>query len=84
MGQDPLLLNLLKSFLRERPRALKPFLAWDLSFVLFSLVKQPFEPVSEIPLKLLAWKTVVLTLLASGGRRGELHAIAYLTFDARS
>ena len=77
VGQDPLLLNLLKSFLRERPGALQPFPAWDLSFVLFSLVKHPFEPISEIPLQLLTWKTVFLTLLASGARRGELHAIAY-------
>ena len=53
--------------------------AWDLSFVLFSLVKPPFEPVSEIPLKLLTLKTVFLTLLASGATRGERHAIAYST-----
>ena len=77
IGQDPLLLNLLKSFLRERPRALQPFPAWDLSFVLYSLVKPPFEPVSEIPLKLLTLKTVFLILLASGTRQGEIHAIAY-------
>ena len=76
VGQDPLLLNRLKSFLRERPRALQPFLAWDLSFVLFSLVKQPYELISEIPLKLLTLKTIFLTLLASGARRGEIHVIA--------
>ena len=39
VGQGPLLHNLLKSFLRERPRVLQPFPAWDLSFVLFSLVR---------------------------------------------
>ena len=57
--------NLLKSFLRQKPRAPQPFPAWDLSFVLFSLVKEPFEPVSEISLKLLTFKTVFLTLLAA-------------------
>ena len=40
--------------------------------------QQPFEPMSEIPLKLLMLKTVFLTLLASGARRGEIHALAYL------
>ena len=56
---DPFLLNLLKSFLRERPRALQSFHTWDLSFVLFFLVKHPFEPTSEIPLKLLTLKNSV-------------------------
>ena len=41
VGQYPLLLNLLKSFLRERSWALQPFPAGDLSFVLFSLVNPP-------------------------------------------
>ena len=63
-------------FLRERPGTL---LAWDFSFVLFSLVKHPFEPISETPLKLLTLKTVFLTLLVSGSRRREIHAKAYST-----
>ena len=33
----------------------------------------------DIPLHLLTLKTVFLTLLASGARRGEIHAIAYST-----
>ena len=76
-GQDPFLHNLLKSFLRERPLALQPFPAWDLSVVLFSLVKDPFEPLSEISLKLLTFKTVFLTPLAAGCRQGETHAVNY-------
>ena len=78
VGQDPLLHNLLKSFLKERQRALQQFPAWDLSFV-FSLVKELFEPLSEISLKLLTFKTVFLTLLAAGCRRGEILAINYST-----
>ena len=81
VGQDPLLHNLLKSFLRERLRALQPFPAWDLPFVLFSLVKEPFEPLSKISLKLLTFKTVFLSLLAAGCRRGEIHAINYSTVN---
>ena len=53
VGQDTLWLNLIKSFLRERPGALQPFPAWEFSFVLFSLIKQPFKPISGIP----PWET---------------------------
>ena len=80
LGQDPFLSNLLKSFKRERPRSIHEFPSWDLSLVLFSLIKEPFEPLAEAPLKLVTFKTVFLTLLASGCRRGELHAISYEKF----
>ena len=59
--QDPLPLNLPKSFLRETLGALQSFPALDLSFVLFSKVKEPFEPISEIPLKLLTLKDFSLS-----------------------
>ena len=44
VGQDPLLHNFLKSFLRERLRALQLFPAWDLSFVCSLLLKRPLSP----------------------------------------
>ena len=66
IGQDPMFHNLLKSFMRERLQALKLFPAWDLSFVLFPLVKELFEPLLEISLKLLTLKGVFLTLLDAG------------------
>ena len=47
--------------------------------MLFSLVKEPFEPLSEISLNLLTFNTIFFTLLAAGCRRGEIHAINYLT-----
>ena len=81
LAQDPFISNLLKSFKRERPRSIQEFPPWDLSLVLFSLIKEPFEPLSEAPLKLVTFKTVFLTLLASGCRRGELHAISYEKFS---
>ena len=81
LGQDPCLSNLLKSFRRERPKSIREFPPWDLSLVLFSLIKEPFEPLSEAPLKLVTFKTVFLTLLAAGCRRGELHAISYDKFS---
>ena len=48
---------------------------WDLSLVLNRLASAPFEPLEKAPLKLLTWKTVFLLALASGRRRGELHAL---------
>lgn len=74
-GQDPALSAVLHSFKRERPRARQLFPPWDLSVVLTALGSPPFEPVSQVPLQLLTWKTVFLVLLASGGRRGEIHAL---------
>ena len=43
----------------------KTFLAWDVTFVLFSLVKEPFETLLEISLKQLTFKTVFLTVLTA-------------------
>jgi hypothetical protein len=45
-----------------------------------ALTKEPFEPLGDptlVPLQLLTWKTIFLTLLASAGRRGEVHAVAH-------
>ena len=77
LGQDPFLSNLIKSFKRERPKSIQEFPHWDLSLVLFSLIKEPFEPLDEASLKLLIFKTVFLVLLAAGCKRSELHALSY-------
>ena len=77
-GSDPSLSSLMRSFHRERPRAALRVPGWDLAFVLMSLTKPPFEPMSSdgMSLKLITLKTVFLTLLASGARRGELHSLS--------
>ena len=75
LGKDQSLSALIHSFFREKPRSLRTLPPWDLALVLFALSKAPFEPLDSIPLKLLTWKTTFLLLLASGARRGELHAI---------
>ena len=45
--------------------------------VLNALTKSPFEPhdMASIEFKLLTFKTVFLLALASGARRGEIHAL---------
>lgn len=79
LGSDQRLSALLKSFHRERPRSLNDVPKWDLSLVLWSLTRPPFEPLtaSSMDLELLTWKTAFLILLASGSRRGEIHALTH-------
>jgi len=77
-GSDPQLSSLIRNFQRERPRPALRSPGWDLAFVLWSLTQPPFEPMSseDMPLKLLTLKTVFLVMLASGARRGEVHALS--------
>jgi hypothetical protein len=51
---------------------------WDLPEVLDALAKPPFEPIKDISLKLLTFKTAFLVAIASAGRTSELKA-----FDRR-
>ena len=66
--------RLLASFHRDRPVKDKAIPNWDLSLVLLALTKPPFEPLRKASLKILTFKTVFLMTLASGRRRGEVHA----------
>ena len=66
--------RLLSSFYRDKPVVNSSIPSWDLALVLQALTKQPFEPLGKASLKLLTFKTVFLLTLASGKRRGEIHA----------
>jgi len=71
---------LIENFKHERPPPSNLVPKWDLDIVLWSLMDRPFEPIHDekaVPLTYLTWKTTFLLLLASGLRRGELHAIPY-------
>ena len=41
-----------------------------------ALTRPPFEPLASAEPKFLTWKTAFLSLLASGSRRGEVHALS--------
>ena len=62
------------SFYRDKPIVNRGIPFWGLSLVLMSLTKAPFEPLKDASLKILTFKTVFLMALASGKRRGEVHA----------
>ena len=66
--------RLLDSFHRDRPKGRRGILSWNLSLVLHQLTKAPFEPLKEVSLKHLTFKTVFLLALGSGKHRGEIHA----------
>jgi hypothetical protein len=74
VSSDASLHDLMRSFFIDRPVPDRTFPEWDLALVLDALRHSPFEPLGSIPLANLTYKTVFLTALASGKRRGELHA----------
>ena len=72
--------RLILYFTRMRPPRSTKMPKWDLDLVLWTLLDPPFEPVwdeEKCPIKFLTWKVAFLLLLATGARRGELHAINY-------
>ena len=74
VSQSRELNRLIASFYRDKPRQDRAIPSWDLSLVLLSLNKQPFEPLREASLRHLTFKTVFLLALVSGKRRSEIHA----------
>jgi hypothetical protein len=71
---DASLHDLMRSFFIDRPVPDRSFPEWYLALVLDALRHSPFEPLASIPLANLTYKAIFLTALASGKRRGELHA----------
>ena len=73
---DPSISELMRALELKRPvsRSLTP--KWDLSCVLWSLTKAPYEPLDQASLQHLTWKTVFLLTLASSKRRSEIHALS--------
>ena len=84
VGKDPHLTSLLANFQRDVSRGKAPAPEWDLALVLQVLTKPPFEPLKEIDLKHLTWKTVFLLTLASGQRRSEIHALVRRTLQRQA
>ena len=72
--KDENLTHLFDSFHRDRPKGRRGIPSWNLSLVLHQLYKAPFEPISEVSLKHLTFKTVFLLALGSGKHRSEIHA----------
>ncbi|KAL0148244.1 hypothetical protein M9458_056476 [Cirrhinus mrigala] len=76
VGQHPLIRRFMKGAHRSLPVTRRAVPGWDLSLVLEALSQQPFEPLGDIPLKLLSFKTALLLALASAKRVSDLHALS--------
>ena len=74
VSKDENLTHLFYSFHRDRPKGCKGLPSWNLSLVLHQLTKTLFEPIKEVSLKHLTFKTVFLLSLGSDKRRSEIHA----------
>lgn len=76
IGSDPVISELVRSFglIRPTSRTLTP--KWDLSCVLWSLTKAPYEPLEKASITHLSWKTAFLLTFASAKRRSEIHALS--------
>ena len=76
LGSDPRLSEIIRHFERVRPaiRSVSP--KWNLSCVLWSLTKPPYEPMLSASLLNTSVKTVFLLAFASAKRRSELHALS--------
>ena len=75
---------LFRSFSKAaRPERLHPP-NWDVSLVLQSLTRAPYEPLRSADERFLAQKTLFLIALASAKRIGELHALSYRVSHSRA
>jgi hypothetical protein len=71
--------NLISNFNVEKPFVERILPKWDLKIILDSFKKAPYEPLTSASLICIARKTAFLLLLASGARRGEVHALQHDT-----
>ena len=76
IGSDPRLSELIRHFERARPATRSVAPKWNLSCVLWSLTKTPYEPMHSASLLNVTVKTVFLLAFASAKRRSELHALS--------
>jgi len=76
IGHSPELSKLIQNFALERPRVRSLVPQWNLNFVMDSLLRAPYEPMSQVDIKFVTWKTVFLLSFASARRRSEIHALS--------
>jgi integrase len=79
LSQGDIVRDLITNFGIHRPVKERILPKWDLSIVLNRLQGPPYEPLVSASITHVTWKTAFLILLASGARRGEVHALEYNT-----
>lgn len=66
--------NILRGMCRHRPVVCTLIPQWDLALILCAIIEEPFEPLDQIPLKFLSFKTVLLLALTLAKRVNNLSA----------
>lgn len=74
-GKDEIISQLVAAFVRARPVQHKSSVRWDIALVLRYLKFGKLRDTRRLSARDLTLKAVFLTLLASGKRRGEIHAL---------
>ena len=74
---DKIIKDLFRSFKRERPIPHKHVVTWDIGYVLSFFASGRFKNWEQCSDKDLTLKCVFLMALATGKRRGELHALQH-------
>lgn len=75
LALDPWIARFIRGASRIRPTGRITTPPWDLSLVLSALTKPPFEPVSEVSVKLLTLKAAFLVAITTARRIGEISAL---------
>lgn len=75
VGQTKSLEKLLRAYFIALPPKRRLVPTWDIGFVLQALFKHSFEPLGQVDLKFLTFKTLFLVAAASGRRVSCLHAL---------
>ncbi|XP_071133050.1 uncharacterized protein [Mytilus edulis] len=75
VGQHPYITRLIKGVFNSRPPTIKLLPEWDLQLVLNLLQKEPFEPIENIDLKHLSFKTVFLISITTFRRCSDLQSL---------
>ena len=83
LSTSPEITALLKNFALEIPSRPLRLPQWDLSLVLMSLRRAPYEPLASASLHAVTLKTVFLLALASAKRISELQALSYVVARKR-
>lgn len=75
VGQHPYISRLLKGVFHSRPPKVKLLPEWDLELVLKVLENRPFEPLHEVSLKFLTFKTIFLIAITTFRRCSDLQSL---------
>ena len=75
VSTSPVLADLVRSFELSAVRR-QPTAQWDLKAVLAALREPPYEPISEVNLRLLTCKVLFLVALGTAKRISELHFLS--------